>query len=129
VSQDIFISSSYVLPSANDTQVEVPVPMPEFDWPDSISESVLTSASTNVIPIPPTTLHDDFRSSCNQEATEKEGEATQEQTPLSFDRTQGSSHLSSVFEPRRFYTEETLYDPSRSEIEGGHLEQGEKEDA
>jgi hypothetical protein len=121
VSESISISSSHVSPFSDDTHVEIPVPMPDFDLPDSISESILTTASTSIlIPIPPTSLHDVFCTSSNQEATE-EAEAAQDQTCLSLKlgTTQGSSWLSSVFEPGDFHFEETFYAPSRSEIEGG----------
>ena len=130
MSQGIPISSSHDSVFADETHIEVPVPMPAFDLPDSILEGDLTSASTSVLILTPrTSPHDTFCISSDQGATENEGEATQGQARLGFDTTQGSSRITSVFEPRNFHFEETLYALSSSEIDRGRSEEGETEDA
>jgi hypothetical protein len=108
--------SRYITTSTEDAHLEVPVPMPAFDLPDSISEGALASVSIG-IHIPGTSLQDILSVSSTQEDKELEGERTNEQMASSFDTTQGSSHFSSFSELGSLNIEEKSYPPSSPEIE------------
>jgi hypothetical protein len=97
-----------------DEDVEVPVPMPEFDLPDSISENVPISAI-----IPGTLLQDVFSTSINTEYKARESEEIQDYTASSFDTPkQGSSHFPSVSDLGPLNVEEHIRSPSRDRIKG-----------